>query len=245
LLASGEDEPPMRYAIYYTPPEDDPLTRLAQTWLGRNAFTGEIFPPRPVGSLPAAEIAYQTAAARRYGFHATLKAPFQLAEDEDEQELTAALSAFCGQMAPFTGPRLALRRLDGFLALVPEQPSLRLDEFARDVVVAFERFRAPLTEAELARRNPDALSPRQLKNLHQWGYPYVFEEFRFHMTLTGRVADADAPRVMRAIEEHFGPVLEEPPEIGSLALFVEPEPGAPFTVHSFHEFGRLPERKSA
>jgi putative phosphonate metabolism protein len=235
----------MRYAIYYTPPEDDPLTRLAQTWLGRNAFTGETLAPRLVGTLPAAEIAYQTAAARRYGFHATLKAPFQLAEGEDERELTAALAAFCGQMKPFCGPRLVLRRLDGFLALVPEEPSARLDELARDVVVAFERFRAPLTETELARRNPDALSPRQLKNLHQWGYPYVFEEFRFHMTLTGRVADADAPRIMRAIEEHFGPVLEEPLEVGSLALFVEPEPGAPFAVHSFHEFGRLPERKSA
>ena len=235
----------MRYAIYYTPPEDDPLTRIAANWLGRNAFSGEAFPPRPVGSLPAAEIAYQTAAARRYGFHATLKAPFQLAEGEDERELTAALDAFCAQMTPFTGPRLVIRRLDGFLALVPEERSVRLDDLARDVVVAFERFRAPLTEAELARRNPDALSPVQLKNLHQWGYPYVFEEFRFHMTLTGRVSDADAPRITRAVEEHFGPVLEEPLEVGSLALFVEPEPGAPFTVCTFHEFGRLPERKSA
>lgn len=235
----------MRYAIYYTPPQDDPLTRIAAAWLGRDAFTSETFAPQADGSLPAAEIAYQTAAARRYGFHATLKAPFQLAEGQDERELTAALSAFCGQMQPFTGPRLAIRRLDGFLALVPAEPLARLDELARDVVVAFERFRAPLTEAELARRNPDALSPLQLKNLHQWGYPYVFEEFRFHMTLTGRVSDADAPRIMRAIEERLGPVLEEPLEVGTLALFVEPEPGAPFAVHSFHEFGHLHERKSA
>ena len=235
----------MRYAIYYTPPEDDPLTRIASTWLGRNAFTGETFAPQAHGPLPAAEIAYQTAAARRYGFHATLKAPFQLADGQDERELTAALSTFCGQMRPFTGPRLAIRRLDGFLALVPEQPSARLDDLARDVVVAFERFRAPLSDAELARRNPEALSPAQLKNLHQWGYPYVFEEFRFHMTLTGRLGDADAPRVLRAVEERFGPVLDEPLEVGSLALFVEPEPGAPFAVHSFHEFGRLHERKSA
>lgn len=235
----------MRYAIYFTPAEHDPLTRIAASWLGRDAFTGGTFSPRPVGLLPAAEIAYQTAAARRYGFHATLKAPFQLAEEGEERELVVALAAFCAQMTPFACPRLVIRRLDGFLALVPDQPSAALDQLARDVVVAFERFRAPLTEAELARRNPDALSPRQLKNLHQWGYPYVFEEFRFHMTLTGRVAEVDAPRIMRAAEEHFGPVLEEPLEVGSLALFVEPEPGAPFIVRSFHEFGRQPERKSA
>jgi putative phosphonate metabolism protein len=234
----------MRYAVYYTPPEHDPLTRIAQNWLGRNAFTGETFAPRPVGTIPAAEIAYQTAAARRYGFHATLNAPFSLAEGESERELTAALAAFCAQMTPFP-VKLMIHRLDGFLALVPETRSQRLDDLARDVVIAFERFRAPLTEAELARRNPDALTPGQLKNLHQWGYPYVFEEFRFHMTLTGRIGDADAPRIMRAVDEHFGPVLEEPLEVASLALFVEPEPGAPFTVHSFHQFGRVPERKSA
>lgn len=235
----------MRYAIYYTPLEHDLLTTLAARWLGRNPYSGETFPPRPLGPLSAAEIAYQTAAARRYGFHATLKAPFRLAPDEDEGELVAALGAYCQGLKPFTGPRLVIHRLDGFLALVPAEPSAPLDGLARDVVVSFDRFRAPLTDAEVARRNPDALSPAQLKNLQQWGYPYVFDEFRFHMTLTGRVGDADAPVVRRAIEEHFGPVLEQPLEVASLALFVETEPGAPFTVHSAHRFGRMPERKSA
>ena len=31
----------MRYAIYFTPPADDPLTRRASHWLGRDAMTGE------------------------------------------------------------------------------------------------------------------------------------------------------------------------------------------------------------
>ncbi len=76
-------------------------------------------------------------------------------------------------------------------------------------MVAFERFRAPLSEAEIERRSPDSLSPLEFRNLYQWGYPYVFEAFRFHMTVTGRVSDAEAPRIRGAIEEFFGAVLDE------------------------------------
>ena len=234
----------MRYAIYYTPAERDPLTVLATSWLGRSAFTGESTPPRAIGRLPAAEVAYHTAAARRYGFHGTILAPFTLADGETEHGLRAALDAFCEAQDAFCVPRVVITRLDGFFALVPETPSQALNGLARDVVVAFDRFRAPLSEAERTRRSATHLSPSQLRNLMQWGYPYVFEDFRFHMTLTGRVDEAEAMRVHRAIEEHFGPVLEEPLEVGSLALFLEPEPGAPFIVRSFHQFDLVPESET-
>lgn len=235
----------MRYAIYYCPPEHALLNRMATGWLGRSAFTGEAIAPRPADRLSAAEVAYHSAAARRYGFHATLMAPFTLADGADEDDLVAALSAFCEGMRPFTLPRLALGRLDGFFALVPDTPSDALNQFARDVVVAFDRFRAPLSDSERERRASVGLTPSQLRNLVQWGYPYVFEDFRFHMTLTGRVDEASAARVRHAIEQHFGPVLDEPVEIASLALFLEPEPGAPFIVRSFHTFGPDAARKTA
>lgn len=235
----------MRYAIYFTPPEDDPLTRAATSWLGRSAFTGNIFAPHAAEKLSAAEIAYQTAAARRYGFHATLMAPFTLADGETEQGLIASLAAFSEAMQRFRVARLVIGRLDGFFALVPESPNDGLNQLARDVVVAFDRFRSPLGEKEKQRRGGTHLKPTQLRNLLQWGYPYVFEEFRFHMTLTGRVDQTEAVRVHHAIEQHFGFLLEEPVEIASLALFIEPEPGAPFLVRSFHEFGPLRERKFA
>src|SRR5690606_24575986 len=77
----------MRYAIYFTPERDHPLTRKAAQWLGRDAFGGETLPPSSAAPLSAAEVAFQTAAARRYGFHATLKAPFRLAEGTSESEL--------------------------------------------------------------------------------------------------------------------------------------------------------------
>ena len=234
----------MRYAIYFTPPESDPLAHAAAQWLGRSAFSGQPLERRDTGIMSAAELAYLTAAARRYGFHATLKAPFHLAGDQSEAALREALSAFCAGMNAFE-VRLVLGRLDGFFAFVPETRNAALDALARDVVAAFEPFRAPLTDAEIARRGPEQLSPPQLLNLHRWGYPYVMDEFRFHMTLTGCVEEAGAPRARRAIEAHFGPLLDEPVEIGGLALFVEPEPGAPFAIRSYQRFGALPQRKTA
>ena len=58
-------------------------------------------------------------------------------------------------------------------------------------------FRAPLTPSERARRRPEDLDPRRRALLDRWGYPHVFEAFRFHMTLTGRLAD-DAREAWRA-----------------------------------------------
>ncbi|MGB3388672.1 MAG: DUF1045 domain-containing protein [Pseudaminobacter sp.] len=235
----------MRYAIYYTPAPDDALTRTAAGWLGRNPFTGVVTPAVAVGTLTAAEVAFHTAAARRYGFHATLKAPFQLAETASEDQLCQALAAHAASTLPVVLPHLVVRQIDGFLALVPEAPSPALDRFAGDIVAAFDRFRAPLTEEEIARRNPDALSPGEVRNLCQWGYPYVFDSFRFHMTLTGRVSAEEGLRLRAAIEEIFAQVLAQPFAVDGLALFVEPEPGAPFTVHSYHALGRSTDRRIA
>jgi putative phosphonate metabolism protein len=235
----------MRYAIYFTPGRDDPLTRVAANWLGRDPFTGATMPAPAIGRMSQAEIAFHTAAARRYGFHATLKAPFRLADGETEQSLDKAVEVFAESVDLVHLPRIRLDQIDGFFALLPEQRLPALNQFADDIVVAFERFRAPLTDAEIERRNPDAMKPAEFRNLCQWGYPYVFEAFRFHMTLSGRVADHEAVRVRSAIEEFFGSLLDEPLLIDGIALFVEPEAGAPFHVRSRYTLGRRRERKSA
>jgi len=235
----------MRYAIYFTPGQDDPLTRVAASWLGRDPFSAAHPTAPDVTGLSPAEIAYHTASARRYGFHATLKAPFHLAENTTEAELSDAIDRFAAGAEPILLSGLAPTRLDGFLALTPRGPAPDLDRFAGEVVTVFDRFRAPLSDSEIQRRNPDALSPDEFRNLLQWGYPYVFESFRFHMTLTGRVADADLPRVRAAIDEVFASTLERPAIVDGLALFVEPEPGAPFLVKSWYRLGRRRERKIA
>ena len=235
----------MRYAIYYTPADDDPLTRAAARSLGRSPFTGKTFVPRRIASVAAGELARFTVAPRRYGFHATLMAPFTLAEGESETSLSSALAAFCEGLRPIEAPRLVISRLDGFLALTPENESPGIQQLAADVIVAFDRFRAPLDDTEFARRSSGDLSPSQHKNLAQWGYPHMFEDFRFHMTLSGRLEPNDIARLERAAEAYFGPLLEEPLEVGSLALFCEPAPGAPFEVCAFETLGPNTERKIA
>lgn len=235
----------MRYAIYFTPGPDDALTRIAANWLGRDAFTGATHEAPATGELSATEIAFHTAAARRYGFHATLKAPFRLAEGESEASLGQALAAYAATLEPVVLPRLVVGQIDGFFALVPGEASPALNRFAGDIVAAFDRFRAPMSEAEIERRNPDAMSQTEFRNLCQWGYPYVFDTFRFHMTLTGRVGGNDSARLRTTIDETFGKELDRPFAVDGLALFVESEPGAPFMVHSYHALGRENERKTA
>ena len=235
----------MRYAIYFTPPQDDELTRLAAAWLGRDAFGGAAAARPNLQEISADEIGAATTEPRRYGFHATLKAPFRLAEGRTEAGLERALADFAASAEPVVLPRIVVAELDGFLALVPAEPSEDLQRFAGSVVEAFEPFRAPLTETEISRRKPDALDPEQRQNLLRWGYPYVFGAFQFHMTLTGRLAPADRARFRAAAESVFAPAIARPLAIDGLALFVEPEPGAPFTATCWHALGRRRDRMTA
>ncbi|WP_019996622.1 DUF1045 domain-containing protein [Aureimonas ureilytica] len=220
----------MRAAIYFTPPADAPLTHLAAAWLGRDAFASSSVPLR----APEPWLAPLVAEPARYGFHATMKAPFRLADGMSAEALDAALAAFCAERAAPTIRSLALRRISGFFALVPDQAEPELDALAAQTVRRFEPFRAGLSPAEFARRKPESLSERQRAHLAEWGYPYVFEAFRFHMTLTGRVPDEAAPAVEAVLLARFEPVLGRPLPVDGLALFCEDAPGAPFTVQSRH-----------
>lgn len=235
----------MRYAVYFTPDETAPLTRRAARWLGRDMFGAEVAQaPGPVDIDPT-EARALTADARRYGFHATLKAPFHLAPGRTEDELVAALERFAQGAEPVAVPRMVIGNLEGFFAIVPEQRSAALDDLAANVVAAFEPFRAPLTQADIARRNPERLDPTERQNLDRWGYPYVFEAFRFHMTLTCRIAPDARARIGAALDAMFTPVLPRPFPVDRLALCVEPEPGAPFSVHTHMRLGRTARRKTA
>ena len=236
----------MRYAIYFAPPEPDPLNRSATAWLGRCAFTGSAAVRPSTANISESELAQNTSSARRYGFHATIVAPFTLADNETEESLVAALEAYAATTEPVVIPRLVLKSLGGgFFALMPQVQGDDLSAFASDVVRHFDRFRAPLSESEMLRRNGDHLTASQHTNLARWGYPHVFDDFRFHMTLTDRIEEHDAARFQTAIEEHFDGLLGASITVGSLALFVEPEPGAAFIIRSFHTFLPQSARKTA
>ena len=231
----------MRYALYFTPPREHLLTRTASAWLGRDAFTGLSVPRPAISELADLDMADITAAPSRYGFHATLKAPFHLLPEVSESELIQAVAAFSSSEAPVGALRLKLDQIEGFIALVSAEPMPQLHRFADDVVTAFDRFR----DRHAAGRPRGVLSPTEQRNLDRWGYPFVFEAFQFHMTLTSRLADAETPPAFSALRKLFEPILETPLSVNCLSLFVEPEPDAPFVVRSFHPLGRVEDGKTA
>lgn len=218
----------MRYAIYYTPAKNHPLTQAGAAWLGRDAFEGKSVTQ---ADLCVPKLSDLTKAPRRYGFHATMKAPFRLKAGKSEAELQDAFHSFAGSMPSFN-LTLHVETLRSFLALTPTKPSTALNAFASHCVRHFEPFRAPLSEADIQRRRPDTLTARQRGYLKDYGYPYIFDDFRFHMTLSNPLDDADKERLAEAARLWFSSSLSEPLEISTLALAIEPEPGAPFTINT-------------
>ncbi len=218
----------MRHALYFAPPADHPLAALAAHWLGRDAWADQPLDRPAVPGIDEAKSDAITAFPRRYGFHGTLKAPFALAAGRTEADLAAAVEAFAQTQQSFACP-LSVAALGRFIALRPTSPNEPLAQLAAACVEQFEPFRAPLDQAELDRRRSGDLTPRQDALLERYGYPYVMDEFRFHMTLTGPIEDeAERARICAALADLFAPHLEAPLRIDAIALFVEPERGVPF-----------------
>lgn len=219
-----------RYAIYYTPPPGA-LAAFGAAWLGWDVAAGAPVaqPPVPGLARPLGEI---TATPRRYGFHATLKPPFRLAEGRRPAELAEAAERLAGRLAPVGTTGLQLSGLGRFLALVPAGDAAPLGALAAEVVAALDGFRAPMGEAERARRGA-GLSPRQAALLERWGYPWVMEEFRFHLTLTGPLEPAEAAAVRAALVPGLAPCLPRPFRLDALSLVAEGGDGSFRLLHRY------------
>ena len=239
-----------RFAIYAVPgagsasADSAALRERAEQWLGRSAAGQPAAPGIPAGWTREAVDAI-TASARRYGFHATLKAPFRLAPGCTPAQLGAAAARFAACHAGALAPRLSLARLGGFYALVPGADAAELQALADEVVMSFDRFRAPATAAETARRDPASLSPRQRELLTAWGYPYVLDEFRFHLTLTDRIRPDRQPAVEHALSNWFAGFIGRTVPVDALALCTEAEPGAPFALHAVYPLRPRPAVRTA
>jgi Protein of unknown function (DUF1045) len=217
-----------RYAVYYTPREGAFAFR-ANDWLGREPGNPRDL-PQPVfaGISDPRDI---TVEPRRYGFHGTIRAPFRPAEGVGEAEISAAVANLAARLAPVVCTGLRVEVLDGFVALTPMGCEAALLDFGAVVVEATNALRAVLTGAEIARRRPDRLSPRQRELLHRWGYPHVMEEFRFHLTLTDRLENPEPVRA--ALEAYFAPVLPRPFVIEDLCLVGEDALGRFQLIHRY------------
>ena len=216
---------PYRIALYYAPGTDDPLHQRASAWLGRDAVSGAEIPQPAIAGVDIAEV---TADARGYGFHATLKPPFRL--QGDVQAALQAARDFAARTAAFALPPLQITDLDGFLALREAEPCPPLQALADGAVTALDPHRAPTTEAEIARRKPEKLSPRQREYLASWGYPYVFAEWRFHMTLTRRLMPAEKAIILPAVTDALGDTPAMSRTVMDICIFAQAAPDAPFII---------------
>jgi len=230
-----------RYAIYWAPPTDSVLARLGAAWLGRDAESGEPVPRSLPLDIDPARLDALTESPRFYGFHGTLKPPFALAPGRTVSALLEAAAGFAAARAPVILPPLTVTALGPFLALVPSAPVPGLDDLAAACVADLDAFRAPPDTADVKRRQAAGLTDRQAALMERWGYPYVMEEFRFHLTLTGRVADAaDRAALRDALRELCAPVCGAPPPIDALTLFHQPDRQTPFRLVARLPMGRVP-----
>ncbi|MEL6747203.1 MAG: DUF1045 domain-containing protein [Pseudomonadota bacterium] len=196
----------MRYAIYYTPAPGSPLAAFGDAWLTLGGDQRDAQSHGRFG-LPAALHAKAIATPIKYGLHATLKAPFRLATNANETSVMTACAQLAARLHAFEIGPLHLTRLGACWGLTPPAPDPRLSRLEAACVEELEPLRAPLSVADIARRNPAALSERQRALLNDVGYPYALDEFRFHMTLSSRLDDGEAREVEQALRRALSGIV--------------------------------------
>jgi 2'-5' RNA ligase len=208
----------MRYAVYFCPAPASALAALGRDWLS-TTLAREGIPGIPLPRWNAL-----LADVRRYGWHATLRSPFTLGPDIELDDLRRALT---GVVQKYTPMNVALRlsRLGGFLALRPTGECAALHAMAAACTEAIEPLRAPLAEPESQRR-ASGLDAIETHYLQRYGYPYVFDRYRFHMTLSAP-ATIDEERALQRWLAMRAAMLPEA-RIDALTICVERSPGAAF-----------------
>lgn len=217
-----------RYAIYYAPKNDSLLGRFGNAWLGWNPETKRSAPRPKVIGLSSDDIERVTTSPARYGFHGTLKPPFKLAKDKTFEGLTLAIEDLCDTLKPVRGAPLSLQVIGGFLAFTPRDSKMAISALADQCVWKLDSFRSAPSADELARRRQDGLSERQEALLLKWGYPYVMDEFRFHLTLSNKLSGERLKHVHQCLETASEHLLLSPFEINDLCLFGDPGHNRPF-----------------
>ncbi|WP_417260694.1 DUF1045 domain-containing protein [Celeribacter sp.] len=217
-----------RYAIFYTP--TGALADFGARWLGWDSAQGCAMPhPESVGT----NVADITQTPRKYGLHGTLKAPFHLAKGCDLTQLREAVVTFAAGQAAFDIGALDLRYESGFVALRPRHSYIDLQDFAAATVKAFDAFRAPLPEADIARRRAAKLTIRQDQQMLEWGYPFIFDDFHFHLTLTGRLPADTAAQVISALAPHLEGIVPTPFVIDAITLMGQDAAGMFHQIHRY------------
>lgn len=221
--------PAPRYAIYYTPPPFSRLAGFGAGILGYDCYHGTDVPQSGMDGVDPAVLRLLTVAPRRYGFHATIVAPFNLHKCS-EADVADEVLAFARAHGPVMLGPLAIGTFQHFVVLTPADTQNGIAELAGDCVKAFDRCRAPLSAVDRGRRELGGLTPQQMSLMDRWGYPYVFDQYRFHMTLAGPVPDEHLEQVKAALAEAFEPLAANLVEIDAFSLMRQDDRAGSFKV---------------
>tara|TARA_Y100000588_G_scaffold345049_1_gene391929 strand:- start:1888 stop:2658 length:771 start_codon:yes stop_codon:yes gene_type:complete len=219
-----------RFGVYFAPSGSSLLNTLGSGWLGRDTTKKKKTLQPIVSGLSAQRLCELTQSPRHYGFHATLKAPFQLVNWGERDGLDRAIETVCAPIKPFS-ISLVINQLAGFFALTLGTHSPKIHHLADVLVSELDIFRSPNTSEDIQRRRAAGLNSQQNNNLLRWGYPYVFSEFRFHMTLTSRItSEEERKRLETAARVHFLPILKKKIMVNSVCLFYQTDKNSQFEL---------------
>ena len=219
-----------RYAVYVVPNAKSALWRFGTNVIGYDSRTGRDFEGFFPDGISADQWRQWTREPRRYGFHATIAAPFELHVGFTEAELLETIDRFAAVQNPIALPSLDVLSIGSFIALCPQGTQAHINRFASDVVTRLNRFRAPLSEFDLLRRNKPNLTERQKAYLHRFGYPYVHDEFRFHLTLTGPLPAEMRDHVRGLLAAAYHAKAAQPLLINTLCVLRQDDRDSSFRV---------------
>lgn len=225
----------LRFALYYSPRPHTAFAEAASTWLGRD-HENRNCPRIKTKTLGRERFPELTRAPFHYGFHGTLKPPFRLHDATSKELLCEELDHFCNQRSPFILEGLEIGWIGKFLCLRPVKSSDKMNKLARDAVRQFDSFREDMSFTELKKRRTQGLTPQQDALLLQWGYPYVMDEFCFHLTLSSKIEDAqERTQVEEEARRHFSSDMLQEIPVDGISLFVETDE-QPMTLLRFFPF---------
>jgi putative phosphonate metabolism protein len=217
-----------RYAVFYTP--TGPLAEFGANWLGWDSAMSRHVPHPEIAEI---DVASATQTSRKYGLHGTLKAPFRLAKGCGVAQLQDAAEIFAVRQTAFGIGTLSLRHGSGFVALRPRNQEIALQNFAAATVKAFDPFRAPMTDADITRRRDAKLTARQDQQMLDWGYPFVFEDFHFHLTLTDRLNADAAAQLICVLSPRLEKIVPDPFMIDAITLMGQDAHGMFHQIHRY------------
>ena len=217
----------MRYGIYYVPARDTPLAEFGSAILGYDLERATDRERLNVPGLAEAQLARLTRRASRYGFHATLKAPFALLADRSRVDVLKLAADIADRCPAVEISGLEVATLGDFIALTPQRACPELDALAAAFVEGLDLLRAVQARDEV-KWQPAKLSRRQSELLDAWGYPYVFDQYRFHMTLTDPIPAQLAGPIRDALRRAAADAVGKPLTIDAVVVVEESDPTAPF-----------------